>query len=66
MLGGDVVTLAQGLPGVVLKEHDHWTSITYRGKGFGWVNHEEDTAMELDPEMVEGQTLIDGNPRLRP
>ena len=21
---------------------------------------------ELDPEMVEGQTLIDGNPRLRP
>ena len=45
MLAGDVVTLAQGLPGVVLKEHDHWTSITYRGKGFGWVDHTEDTAM---------------------
>ena len=45
MLAAEVVTLAQVLPGVVLKEHSHWTSITYRGKGFAWVNHEDDTAM---------------------
>ena len=45
MLAAEVVRLAQGLPGVVLKEHGHWTSITHRGKGFGWVDHVEDTAM---------------------
>jgi len=41
----DVVALASRLPEVVLKEHSSWTSITFKGKGFGWINHVEDTAM---------------------
>ncbi len=41
----DLVAMADRLPEVVLKEHVNWTSITFKGKGFGWVNHAEDTAM---------------------
>ncbi len=33
------------LPEVVLKESDRWTNITFRGKGFAWVNHPENRAM---------------------
>ncbi len=33
------------LPEVVLKEGDNWTSITFKGKGFAWVNHPENRAM---------------------
>jgi hypothetical protein len=40
-----VVDLARDLPGVVLRERDEWTSITFRGRGFAWVNHTEGTAM---------------------
>jgi hypothetical protein len=40
-----VVTMSSELPDVVLKEHSRWTSITYRGKGFAWVDHGENTAM---------------------
>jgi hypothetical protein len=45
MDSAEVVTLAVGLPDVVLKEHSAWTSMTVRGKGFAWVNHGENTAM---------------------
>ena len=37
--------MADELPGVVFKEQSRWTSITYRGKGFAWVDHGENTAM---------------------
>jgi hypothetical protein len=40
-----VVELSGRLPDVVLKEYRHWTSITFRGKGFAWVDHQDDTAM---------------------
>ena len=33
------------LPEVVLKEGGSWTSITFRGKGFAWVDHPENRAM---------------------
>lgn len=33
------------LPDVVLKEGADWTNITFKGKGFAWVNHAENTAM---------------------
>jgi hypothetical protein len=33
------------LPDVVLKDGGSWTSITFRGKGFAWVNHPENRAM---------------------
>ena len=37
--------MSSDLPDVVLKEHSKWTSITYRGKGFAWVDHNANTAM---------------------
>ena len=40
-----VVAMSEELPDVVLKEHSRWTSITYRGKGFAWVDHGENAAM---------------------
>jgi hypothetical protein len=40
-----VVTMSSELPDVVLKEHSRWTSITYKGKGFAWVDHHSNTAM---------------------
>jgi hypothetical protein len=45
MHAAQVVELAERLPDVVLKDFSDWTSITFRGKGFAWVNHAEDTAM---------------------
>jgi hypothetical protein len=33
------------LPDVVLKDGLDWTNITFKGKGFAWVNHAENRAM---------------------
>jgi hypothetical protein len=33
------------LPEVVLKESDNWTNITFKGRGFAWVNHPDNRAM---------------------
>ena len=41
----DVVELARRLPDVLLKESDSWTDITFKGRGFAWVNHPENRAM---------------------
>jgi hypothetical protein len=67
MHAAEVVALAERLPGVVLKEHRDWTSITYRGKGFAWVDHAEDTAMvkSTHPERAvlvgsDPETFTDG------
>jgi hypothetical protein len=40
-----LVELSTELPEVVLKESDDWTDITFRGRGFAWVHHPENTAM---------------------
>ena len=40
-----VVEMSTALPEVVLKEGVNWTSITFKGRGFAWVNHAEDRAM---------------------
>jgi hypothetical protein len=45
MTAQGVVDLARALPGVVLRERDDWTSVTFRGKGFAWVDHADDRAM---------------------
>ena len=54
----DVVELAQQLPELVLKDYSDWTSITFRGRGFAWVNHVANTAMikstHLDREAMLG------------
>lgn len=49
-----LVELATDLPGVVLKESDRWTNLTFQGKGFAWVDHREGRAMiKADPEERE-------------
>ena len=40
-----LVEMSTELPDVVLKEGDSWTNITFKGKGFAWVNHPENRAM---------------------
>lgn len=40
-----LVEMSTDLPEVVLKESDSWTSITFQGKGFAWVNHPDNVAM---------------------
>lgn len=37
--------MATALPEVVLQEGVDWTHFTFKGKGFAWVNHAENTAM---------------------
>jgi hypothetical protein len=41
----DVVEMSADLPEVLLKEGLNWTNITFKGKGFAWVNHPENRAM---------------------
>ena len=41
----ELVERSTELPEVVLKEGDSWTNITFKGKGFAWVNHPENRAM---------------------
>ena len=40
-----LVEMSTALPHVVLKEGDNWTNITFKGKGFAWINHPENRAM---------------------
>ena len=40
-----LVEMSTELPEVVLKESERWTSITFKGRGFAWVNHPENRAM---------------------
>ena len=40
-----LVALSRELPEVLLKEWNVYTNITFKGKGFAWVNHEENRAM---------------------
>ncbi|CUR60639.1 conserved hypothetical protein [metagenome] len=40
-----VVEMSTTLPDVLLKEGVNWTNITFKGKGFAWVNHPENRAM---------------------
>ena len=40
-----LVEMATELPEVVLKESVNWTNITFKGRGFAWVNHPDNRAM---------------------
>ncbi len=41
----ELVEMSTELPETVLKEGLNWTNITFKGKGFAWVNHPENRAM---------------------
>ena len=57
------VALSSGLPDIVLKEYRHWTSITFRGRGFAWVEHQQDTAM-VKSTHAEREAIIGNNPEI--
>jgi hypothetical protein len=57
----DFIALSGGLPDIVLKEYRHWTSITFRGKGFAWVDHMEDTAT-VKSTHAEREAIIGSDP----
>jgi hypothetical protein len=40
-----LVEMSTELPEVLLKESVNWTNITFKGKGFAWVNHQENRAL---------------------
>jgi hypothetical protein len=61
MDAGEVVGLAERLPGLLLKDHSDWTSITVRGKGFAWVNHAENTAM-IKSTHPDREALVGSDP----
>ena len=37
--------MSAALPEIVLRESLNWTNITFKGKGFAWVNHPDNRAM---------------------
>jgi hypothetical protein len=41
----ELVEMSTALPEVALREGIDWTNITFKGKGFAWVNHPENRAM---------------------
>jgi hypothetical protein len=57
----DVVDLSRDLPEVLLKEGVNWTNITFKGKGFAWVNHPDNRAM-IKGHHAEREALIATSP----
>ncbi|HET7736089.1 MAG TPA: MmcQ/YjbR family DNA-binding protein [Nocardioidaceae bacterium] len=57
----ELVSWSQNLPDVVLKEWKSYTNITFKGKGFAWVNHEEDRAM-IKGTHAEREALLATSP----
>ena len=51
------------LPDVVLKEGADWTNITFKGKGFAWVNHAENRAM-IKAHHEERDALLATSPEV--
>jgi hypothetical protein len=61
MHADDVVTLSERLPDIVLRDYRHWTSITFRGRGFAWVDHTKDTAT-VKSTHAEREAIIGSDP----
>ncbi len=52
-----VVERSKRLPEVVLKESDNYTNITFKGRGFAWVNHPDNRAM-IKSSHAEREALL--------
>jgi hypothetical protein len=57
----DVVDMSRDLPEVLIKEWKTYTNITFKGKGFAWVNHQENHAM-IKGNHDEREALLATNP----
>ena len=58
-----VVEMSKRLPEVLLKESDSWTNITFKGRGFAWVNHPENRAM-IKGHHAERAALLATSPHV--
>jgi hypothetical protein len=56
-LASELVEMSTSLPEVLLKESTTWTNITFKGKGFAWVNHPENRAM-IKAHQDEREALL--------
>jgi hypothetical protein len=45
MSSTELVEMSRQLPEVLLKESASWTDITFKGKGFAWVDHQDNRAL---------------------
>ena len=61
MHAAEVVELAERLPELVLKDYSDWTSITFRGRGFAWVDHAANTAM-IKSTHPEREAMLGSDP----
>ncbi len=59
----DVVEMSRELPEVLVKEGPNWTNITFRGKGFAWVNHPENRA-QIKGHHAEREALLATSPEV--
>ena len=57
----DVVDMGRELPEVLVKEGVNWSNITFKGRGFAWVNHPENRAM-IKGHHDEREALLATNP----
>ena len=53
----ELVEMSTELPEVVLKEGDSWTNITFKGRGFAWVDHPENRAV-VKARQAERDALL--------
>jgi hypothetical protein len=59
----EVVDMSRDLPEVLLKEGVNWTNITFKGKGFAWVNHPDNRAM-VKGHHAERAALLATSPEI--
>lgn len=59
----DVVKMSRELPEVLLKEWKSYTNITFRGRGFAWVHHDEQRAM-IKGHHAEREALLATSPEV--
>jgi hypothetical protein len=59
----DVVEMSRDLPEVLLKEGVNWTNITFKGRGFAWVNHPDNRA-QIKGRHDERDALLATNPEV--
>ena len=55
--------MSAALPEIVLRESLNWTNITFKGKGFAWVNHPDNRAM-IKAQHDERAALLATSPEV--
>jgi hypothetical protein len=59
----EVVEMSRALPEVLVKESVNWTNITFKGRGFAWVDHPANRAL-LKAHHDERDALLATSPHV--